>query len=67
MLSHPGAQRAAVKSEDLGSTVFATHFPIGLFENPNDILSFHILEGPIGLGKFFIGLFKLIHQVQLGS
>lgn len=39
--SDAGAQRAAVESEDFGSPVFATHFPIGLLKYPHNVVAFN--------------------------
>ena len=39
--SDAGAQRAAVEPEDFGSPVFATHFPIGLLEYPDNVVAFN--------------------------
>ena len=42
--SDAGAQRAAVESEDFGSPVFATHFPIGLLKYPGNVVALNCCQ-----------------------
>ena len=42
------AQRAAVESEDFGSPVFATHFPIGLLKYPENVVALNCFQRFLG-------------------
>ena len=48
-LAHAGAQGAAVQVQDLGRAVLAADFPMDLFQHPDDIFAFHIVQGSCGL------------------
>ena len=42
--SEAGAQRAAIESEDFGSPVFATHFPIGMLKYPGNVVALNCCQ-----------------------
>ena len=46
--SDAGAQGAAVESEDFGSPVFATHFPIGLLKYPDHMVALDLFQRFLG-------------------
>jgi hypothetical protein len=43
--SYAGAQRGAVEPKDFRGPVFATHFPIGLLEHPDNVVAFNRFQG----------------------
>jgi hypothetical protein len=64
---HAGTQGAPVKPKDFGSTVLPAHFPVGLFEHPEDMLFLDRFHGVRSLREKPGRFCQLIGKVQFAT